>query len=63
MNSKEDASGKVFKNWTDIVPTVRKELNKIRAVDIDVLKKEHEKNPQFVETTKSSIVKKKMAKK
>ena len=59
MNSKEEKSGKVFKNWTDIIPEVRKELNKIRAIDINVLKKEHEKNPQLVETTTSSIVKKK----
>jgi len=31
MNSKEEASGKRFVNWTEFVPTVRTELNEIRV--------------------------------
>lgn len=59
MNMKEEKTGKVSKNWIEIIPIVRKELNKIRKVDIDTLKKENDKNPQLVETTTSKIVKEK----
>lgn len=34
MNKKEIESGKPYKNWTDIVPTVRKMLNKIRKIKL-----------------------------
>lgn len=34
MNAKEKASGKVFKNWTDVLPKVREQLNKARKVDL-----------------------------
>ncbi len=30
MNQKEEQTGKVFKNWVEIVPFVREKLNKIR---------------------------------
>lgn len=33
MNMKEEETGKVFKNWTDIIDTVREELNKFRHID------------------------------
>lgn len=35
MNSKELKTGKVYKEWTDIVPTVRKSLNEIRQPNPD----------------------------
>jgi hypothetical protein len=38
MNTKEKATGKVYKNWTDVIDVVRKELNKHR--DVKLTKKE-----------------------
>jgi hypothetical protein len=35
MNMKEKATGKVYKEWTDILEKVRVELNKIRKIDIN----------------------------
>lgn len=50
MNAKEAKSGKEFKNWTDIIDTVREELNKIRKVDLPKdLKKDN--SQALVETT------------
>ncbi len=34
MNKKEKESGKVFKNWTEFIPTVRKQLNEIRETNL-----------------------------
>ena len=34
MNMKEVETGKVYKNWTEIIPIVRLELNKIREVKL-----------------------------
>jgi hypothetical protein len=34
MNMKEIETGKVYKNWTEIIPIVREELNKIREVKL-----------------------------
>jgi hypothetical protein len=34
MNTKEVQTGKVYKNWTEIIPIVREELNKIREVKL-----------------------------
>ena len=34
MNMKEVETGKVYKNWTEIIPIVREELNKIREVKL-----------------------------
>jgi hypothetical protein len=34
MNMKEVQTGKVYKNWTEIIPIVREELNKIREVKL-----------------------------
>jgi hypothetical protein len=31
MNSKEEETGEVFREWTDVLPIIRKHLNKIRA--------------------------------
>jgi hypothetical protein len=33
MNTKEQKTGKVYRNWDDIIDTVREELNKIRKVN------------------------------
>ncbi len=35
MNHKEDETGKVYKNWDDIIEKVRKGLNKIRKIKLD----------------------------
>lgn len=34
MNMKEKSTGKVYREWLDIIDTVRKDLNKIRRVDL-----------------------------
>ena len=34
MNMKEVETGKVYKNWTEIIPIVRLELNKLREVKL-----------------------------
>lgn len=55
MNAKEEKSGKVFKNWTDIIDTVREELNKIRKVDLPTnLKKDN--SQALVQTTEDTAV-------
>ena len=35
MNHKEKETGKVYKNWDDIIEKVRKGLNKIRKINLD----------------------------
>ncbi len=62
MNKKEEVTGKVYKNWTDIIGLIREKLNDIRRVDIDTLKRENDKNPPLVETTETKIVKTKKGK-
>jgi hypothetical protein len=37
MNSKEIKNQKQFKNWTDVIPTVRTQLNEIRERDPELL--------------------------
>jgi hypothetical protein len=55
MNKKEAETGKVSKNWTEIVDIVRDKLNEIRTVkDKDL----EEKEVPLVETTVSKVVKK-----
>jgi hypothetical protein len=34
MSMKEVETGKIYKNWTEIIPIVREELNKIREVKL-----------------------------
>ena len=56
MNAKELETGKVYKNWTSIIDTVRKELNKIRKVDLPKdLKKD--KSQALVQTTEDVVIK------
>jgi hypothetical protein len=56
MNAKEAETGKVYKNWTGIIDIVRKELNKIRKVDLPKdLKKD--KSQALVQTTEDVKVK------
>jgi hypothetical protein len=34
MNAKEKQTGKVYREWTDVIDTIREDLNKIRKIDI-----------------------------
>ena len=34
MNSKEIKSGKVYKEWIDVLPQVREKLNEIRTIEL-----------------------------
>lgn len=48
MNMKEKQTGKVFREWTDIVDIVRKDLNEIRKIDITKDVSEYDEfNPTF----------------
>jgi hypothetical protein len=51
LNKKELETGKVQKNWTEIIPTVREELNKIRKRKLPTNLKEDNSQP-LVNTTK-----------
>jgi hypothetical protein len=53
MNKKEEETGRVYKNWSDIIDFVRDELNKIRKLpdgnpyDEDFIKSPIEKLPKY----------------
>ncbi len=34
MNAKEEQTGKVYREWTDVIPKIRKELNEFRAENL-----------------------------
>lgn len=55
MNSKEEQTGKVFKNWPDIIDTVREELNKIRKVELPKSLKD-DNSQALVQTTIDTVV-------
>jgi hypothetical protein len=56
MNAKELETGKTYKNWTGIIDIVRKELNKIRKVDLPKDLK-HANSQALVQTTEDTTVK------
>lgn len=48
MNMKEKETGKVYREWTDVVDTIRKDLNEIRKIDITKDVSEYDEyNPYF----------------
>lgn len=59
MNSREEETGKPFKEWTEIVPVIREELNKIRHVDLPPFNPEDFKNfpprKMVIETPKYKV--------